>query len=80
MKSATLGLVRILKEIPKAFIVLKEGTEASEEEIMKFVKERVASYKAIREVEFRKELPMSLVGKVLRRELRKEELGKMESA
>ena len=57
VKSATLGLVRILKEIPKVFIVLKEGTEASEEEIVQFVGERVASYKAIREVEFRKEIP-----------------------
>ncbi len=47
---------------------------------MKFVKERVAAYKAIREVEFRKELPLSLVGKVLRRKLREEEIKKMEAA
>ncbi len=70
----------VVGEIPKAFIVLKEGSEASEEEIVKFVRERVATYKAIREVEFRKELPMSLVGKVLRRKLREEELKKMEAA
>jgi long-chain acyl-CoA synthetase len=70
----------VVGEIPKAFIVLKEGAEASEEEIIKFVRERVAAYKAIREVEFRKELPLSLVGKVLRRKLREEELKKMEAA
>ncbi len=70
----------VVGEIPKAFIVLKEGFEASEEEIMKFVRERISTYKAIREVEFRKELPMSLVGKVLRRKLREEELKKMEAA
>jgi len=65
-------------QIPKAFIVLKEGAKASDEEIKKFVKSKVASYKAIREVEFRTELPMTLVGKVLRRTLREEEKGKEE--
>jgi long-chain acyl-CoA synthetase len=69
----------VVGEIPKAFIVLKEDAEASEEEIKNFVKEKVATYKAIREVEFRKELPLSLVGKVLRRELREEEIKKMEA-
>ena len=60
-------------EIPKAFIVLKEGATATEEEIINWVAEKVAPYKRIREVEFRKELPMSMVGKVLRRVLREEE-------
>jgi long-chain acyl-CoA synthetase len=63
-------------EIPKAFIVLKEGKTATEEEIMKFVNDKVAPYKAIREVEFRTELPMTMVGKVLRRVLREEEISK----
>jgi long-chain acyl-CoA synthetase len=60
----------LVGEIPKAFIVLKEGAKTTEEELMAFVKDRVASYKAIRELEFRKELPISGAGKVLRRELR----------
>lgn len=60
-------------EVPKAFIVLKDGVQATEEEIMAFVKEKVASYKVVREVEFRQELPMSAAGKVLRRVLQKEE-------
>ncbi|MGB9683751.1 MAG: long-chain-fatty-acid--CoA ligase [Candidatus Bathyarchaeales archaeon] len=64
-------------EIPKAFVVLKEGMTATEEELMKFVNEKVAPYKAIRELEIRKELPLSAVGKVLRRVLREEELKKM---
>jgi len=64
-------------EIPKAFVVLKEGATASEEEIKKFVNEKVAPYKAIRELEFRKELPMTLVGKVLRRVLQEEERQKV---
>jgi len=63
----------IAGEIPKAFVVLKEGMTATEEELIQFVKERVAPYKKVREIEFRKELPMTLVGKVLRRTLREEE-------
>ena len=62
-----------LGEIPKAFVVLKDGAEANEEQIKRFVNDKVAPYKAIRELEFRKELPMTLVGKVLRRVLQEEE-------
>ncbi|MEM2118857.1 MAG: long-chain fatty acid--CoA ligase [Candidatus Bathyarchaeia archaeon] len=64
---------KISGEIPKAFVVLKDGATATEEEIKSFVNDKVAPYKAIREVEFRKELPMTLVGKVLRRVLQEEE-------
>jgi long-chain acyl-CoA synthetase len=67
----------IVGETPKAFIVLKEGAKTTEAEIMDFIKEKVASYKAIREVEFRKELPISSVGKVLRRVLQEEEKRKV---
>ena len=54
-------------EIPKAYVVLKEGMAVSAEEIMDFVNHKVAIYKALREVEFRKELPLSPAGKVLKR-------------
>ena len=57
-------------EMPKAFIVLKDGAEATEEELIEFVKERLAPYKRIRAVEFRDELPMTMVGKVLKKDLR----------
>ncbi|MEM3440895.1 MAG: long-chain fatty acid--CoA ligase, partial [Candidatus Bathyarchaeia archaeon] len=67
----------LVGEIPKAFIVLKDGAKASETEIMEFVKEKVAPYKMIREVEFRKELPISAAGKVLRRMLQEEEKQKL---
>jgi long-chain acyl-CoA synthetase len=56
-------------EIPKAYVVLTESAAASAEEILAFVNGKVASYKAIREVEFRQELPVSSAGKVLRRQL-----------
>jgi long-chain acyl-CoA synthetase len=54
-------------EVPKAFIVFKEGIAASADEIMSFVNGKVAPYKAIREVEFRKDLTLSTAGKVLKR-------------
>ena len=59
-------------EIPKAYIVLKEDAKVTEEEIMEFVKSKVAPYKVIREVEFRSELPVTTTGKVLRRFLKEE--------
>ena len=63
----------VASEIPKAFVVLKDAATATEDEIKRFVNEKVAPYKAIREVEFRTELPMTLVGKVLKRVLQEEE-------
>jgi long-chain acyl-CoA synthetase len=57
----------------KAFIVLKEGETATEEEIISFSRERLAAYKVPRIIEFRDELPKSIIGKVLRRTLREEE-------
>ncbi len=57
-------------EVPKAFVLLKEGTKTTAEELAEFVNGKVAPYKAIREVEFRSELPISGAGKVLRRELK----------
>ncbi len=65
-------------EIPKAFVVLKEYAATSEHEIADFVNGKVAPYKAIREVEFRKELPLSATGKVLRRSLRDETLRRID--
>lgn len=59
-------------EVPKAYIVLKDGASATGEEIMAFVNCKMAPYKAIKEVEFRKELPISGAGKVLRRQLKEQ--------
>ncbi|WP_456467948.1 long-chain-fatty-acid--CoA ligase [Archaeoglobus sp.] len=65
-------------ETVKAFIVLKPEYKGkvSEDDIIKFCKERLAAYKVPRIVEFRDELPKSAVGKILRRVLRDEELKK----
>jgi long-chain acyl-CoA synthetase len=56
-------------ETVRAFVVLKEGASATEEEIIAFCREHLASYKTPSSVFFRSELPKSTVGKVLRREL-----------
>ena len=61
-------------EAVKAFVQLKPGQAATEKEILDFCKERMAGYKRPRRVEFRNQIPTSLVGKVLRRVLRDEEL------
>ncbi|ACN15238.1 FadD6 [Desulforapulum autotrophicum HRM2] len=58
----------------KAFLKLKEGETATQEEIMAFCREHMAGYKRPRQIEFRDEIPMSNVGKILRRVLRDEEL------
>ena len=62
-------------EAVKAFVVLKKGSEGkvTAEEISKFCKDRIASFKAPRFVEFKNELPKTVVGKVLRRELKTEQ-------
>jgi long-chain acyl-CoA synthetase len=63
-------------EVVKAFVVLKPGVPESEEtkkSIIEFAKKSMAPYKVPKEIEFRKELPTTLVGKVLKRPLREEE-------
>jgi len=56
-------------EAVKAWIVLKEGESATEEELKAFCKEKLAPYKVPTHYEFRNELPKTTVGKILRREL-----------
>ncbi|MEM4676181.1 MAG: long-chain fatty acid--CoA ligase [Nitrososphaerota archaeon] len=63
-------------EVPKAFVVLKDGAQLTADELINFLKERLEPYKLVREVEFRKELPLTSAGKVHRRLLREEELSK----
>lgn len=51
----------------KAFVVLKRGEHATPDELLALCRERLDSYKIPKQIEFRKELPKNLVGKVLRR-------------
>src|SRR2546430_925736 len=60
-------------EIPKAFVQLRPNTQATAEELIAFVKERIADYKRVREVEFIDKVPRTASGKILRRELAERE-------
>jgi|SRR5688572_4383889 len=56
-------------EIAKAWVVLKPGASATEDEVRAYCRERLAPYKVPGRVEFRTELPKTMVGKILRRAL-----------
>ena len=60
-------------ETVKAFVVLKPGETATAEEIIAFCQEKLARFKVPKMVEFRAELPKTMVGKVLRRILAEED-------
>ncbi|MGD8846588.1 MAG: long-chain fatty acid--CoA ligase [Desulfobacteraceae bacterium] len=61
-------------EAVKVFIVLKEGETATEKEMIAYCEGKLAKYKWPTEIEFRGELPKTNVGKILKKELRAEEL------
>lgn len=60
-------------EVLKAYVVPRSGEELTKAEIIAWCRQKLASYKVPRLVEFRRELPRTIVGKVLRRALREEE-------
>jgi long-chain acyl-CoA synthetase len=62
-------------EVARAWVVLKPGRQATEEDIRAYCRERLAPYKVPAGVEFRTDLPKSMVGKVLRRVLTEEARG-----
>lgn len=63
-------------EVVKVFIIKKQGTSLTEDQVIKYCRENLTGYKIPKEVEFRTELPKTTVGKILRKELRNEELKK----
>lgn len=65
-------------ETVKAYIVLREGAQVTEQALNEWCRERLASFKVPRKYEFRDALPKTMVGKVLRRKLLEEELAKEE--
>jgi long-chain acyl-CoA synthetase len=56
-------------EVPKGWVVLKAGQHVTEDELRAFCRERLAPYKVPPQIEFRQDLPKTMVGKVLRRVL-----------
>ncbi|SDK95776.1 long-chain acyl-CoA synthetase [Maridesulfovibrio ferrireducens] len=76
-EAVTVGLPHKTRgEVIKVYIVLKEGQSMDRTEVIAYCREKLAGYKVPRKVEFRKELPKTMVGKVLRRALREEEAQK----
>jgi long-chain acyl-CoA synthetase len=64
----------------KAFVVLKAGETATESEIIDYCKENLAKYKVPKYVKFVEDLPKSAIGKILRKELRRTELAKVQKS
>jgi acyl-CoA synthetase (AMP-forming)/AMP-acid ligase II len=54
-----------------AFVVLREGSEVSEEQLIEFCKSRLADYKCPKTVRLVKDIPKGPTGKLLKRELAK---------
>jgi long-chain acyl-CoA synthetase len=63
-----------LGEVAKVFVVLKQGESITEKELSAYCRERLAKYKVPAKIEFRKDLPKSNVGKILKKELREEHM------
>jgi long-chain acyl-CoA synthetase len=62
-------------ETTVAYVVLRKGASASEAEVIAYCREQLAVYKAPRRVVFVEEIPKTLTGKALRRELRARDRG-----
>ncbi len=81
LEAAAIGVPDTYRgESVKAFVVLRPGATATDQEIIAFCRERLASFKAPRQVEFREELPKSQIWKILRRALRDEERARAATA
>ena len=57
-------------EAPKAFVRLKDGASATAEEILAFLESKLSRIEMPADIEFRRELPKSMVGKLTKKELR----------
>ncbi|WP_088006189.1 class I adenylate-forming enzyme family protein [Indiicoccus explosivorum] len=73
LEAAVVGVPHeVLGEVPKAFVVLKEGQSLAEEEVLDYCRGKIANYKLPAEVEFIGTLPRNASGKVLKTALRGE--------
>jgi long-chain acyl-CoA synthetase len=76
-EAAAIGIQHPIRgEAIKVFVALKEGETATQEELIEYCTDKLAKYKLPTEIEFRDELPKTNVGKVLKKELREEEIAK----
>jgi acetyl-CoA synthetase len=81
---ATVGVVGkpdpLRTEIVKAYVVLKPGHEATVEALQVYVKNHLAHYSYPREIAFLDALPMTVTGKVIRKELKRRAAAELEAA
>jgi long-chain acyl-CoA synthetase len=78
---AVLGVPHpMLGEEVKAYVIRRPGVVVTVEELTVWCKEQMAAYKYPRYIEFRESLPMTATGKILKRELRDEELKREQSS
>ncbi len=81
MDAVTIGIPDPYRgETVKAFVVPKPGESPTEQEIIDFCRIRLAAYKVPKVVEFRDSLPKTNVGKILRKDLRREELARFRNS
>jgi long-chain acyl-CoA synthetase len=74
LQAAVIGIpVGGVDQRAKGFLVLRPGESATEEELIAYLRERLAPFKVPQAIEFRDQLPMAFTGKVLRRILAEEE-------
>ena len=77
LEAATIGVPDERRgERVKSFVVLKPGETATAEQIIAYCRSNLAAYKVPRAIEFRESLPKSSILKILRRELREQELAR----
>jgi len=67
-------------EAPKAFVKLKQGSNLTRDELMEHLKIKISKIELPEEIEFRDELPKTMIGKLSKKELKAEEEAKRQSA
>ena len=79
-EAAVIGIPDVHKgEVPKAFIVLKDGELITEQQIHRYLRDRLAAYKIPKHIQIRTDLPKNSTGKILKRVLADEENSKREN-
>lgn len=80
LEAATIGVPHPRRgEMVKSFVVLAQAHTATAQELVDYCRKQLAAYKVPRRIEFRNELPKSAALKILRRELRRQELARLEA-
>jgi long-chain acyl-CoA synthetase len=76
-EAAAIGIPHPIRgEAIKVFVALKEGETGTQEDLIEYCTDKLAKYKLPTEIEFRDELPKTNVGKILKKDLRNEEMAK----